>query len=134
MKLQRVVAKHSLPPLPTTNKQIKTLCNKAYETNYLANPRIQPNLKLLKPEPTIARYLLVDPRPIVSTRSRIRLMWTSPLLTYTEINSKLFLPVVYADLPSVTLPTSFSIAQDFPVPVTNAHRTYKLYRNQKYLP
>ena len=73
VKLQRVVAKHSLPPLPTTNKHIKALCNKIHETNYLTNPSIQPNLKLLKPESTIARYLLVDPRPIVSTGTRIRL-------------------------------------------------------------
>ena len=73
MKLQRIIAKHHLPPLPTTSKIIKTLSSKIHENNYLSNPSIQPDLKLLKPNPSMARYLLVDPRPIVSTRSRIRL-------------------------------------------------------------
>jgi len=73
VKLQRAIAKHGLPQLPTTKKNIRTLCGKIYETNYLSNASIQANLKLLKPKSAIARYLLVDPRPIVSTRSRIRL-------------------------------------------------------------
>jgi Reverse transcriptase (RNA-dependent DNA polymerase) len=73
VKLQQVIAKHSLPPLPTTKKIIRTLCNKTYETNYLSNPAIQPSHKLLKPTSATARYLLVDPRPIVSTRARLRL-------------------------------------------------------------
>ena len=72
-KLQNVMAKHCIPTLPIKIKDVKILTKEIQRSNFFENPTISEDDKKRKQEPDTARYLLVDPRPTVSIRSRLRL-------------------------------------------------------------